>query len=166
MKRDNKYALREQRIHEWDSTALAQREARIRNYYNSDMTGFFPFRVWPAWAQRILLSTDRSRHDRYQLFYWLMRNGASPALRRHAVLVLNVPAPVLHAGDWGVEELIGLQGQLETARSDHVDEMEKQLRDGYFDSHGGRWYDLTMDRVLEPGPNGPQAVAQSIPFLF
>jgi len=160
--RDAKLSARPLPIHTWSEAEHRMRRARIRNYYNSDLTGFFPFRLWPVWAQDILLSAERTRHNRYQLFYWLFRNGASPALRRHAVLVLNIP-PLLM--DMGIEELAHFSPQLETSRSEHVNELEKQVGQGYFDSHGGRWYDLTAERVLQPGPNGPEVVQNAFPWM-
>jgi len=152
-----KYALRAVHPEEWPFAEEKRRRAGIIRYYNqTELTGFFAFREWPEWARLILLKHDKHRSERYQLWYFLYRNGASPILRRHAVLCLNIPAPFIDEG-MPIEQLLASY-PIEAGRAAHVDEMEKQAREGYFENRGGSWYDLVYQRVFELSAHGPKAV--------
>lgn len=120
---------------------MNQREARVWNFWNRDDTAFFPVRLWPPWAQELLLQEHRNNNERYRLATFLLCNGLFPPLVEEAVLGWDVH----RRGD----RLIPQQGNYDENAKKDVRGLLLKYQQGHLSEH--TYYDMTLRRVVKNG---------------
>lgn len=155
---DDSDILQEQ-INAYDNDRNTRRANMIGRYFkDSEITRFFPINEWPAWAKDSLLSRHRNNRARYELWYWLYRNGAPPDTRRLAVLVQRINGHFLKKYPYQLLESQWM-ADIRTSRATHVDQMDAQAQAGIFDDPNNlsartRWYDIATGKMLKVLPDG------------